>query len=195
MEKIFTEQVLESFEDKIKEHHQLYPNIPVKAEYWESIASQSLNVVGWVVNNHNPNEDFNTEIKGLLNPSLKAGIWNGDVLKFSSHRMSKFNELSQMVNFLDNRDYDSYLFLSRKKNKSFGYHYLVCYMKSKQWKYSELVWTPIFGVRKNTQGKQQGWKGEGLDGKLTVTINFKMSNQLWVEVDTNLITIVKEIFI
>jgi hypothetical protein len=195
MEKIFTEQVLESFEDKIKEHHQLYPNIPVNAQYWESIASQSLNVVGWVVNNHNPNEDFNTEIKGLLNPSLKAGIWNGDVLKFSSHRMSKFNELSQMVNFLDTRDYDSYLFLSRKKNKSFGYHYLVCYMKSKKWKYSELVWTPIFGVRKNTQGKQQGWKGEGLDGKLTVTINFKMSNQLWVEVDTNLITIVKEIFI
>jgi hypothetical protein len=195
MEKIFTEQVLESFEDKIKEHHQLYPNIPVNAQYWESIASQSLNVVGWVVNNHNPNEDFNTEIKGLLTPSLKAGIWNGDVLKFSSHRMSKFNELSQMVNFLDTRDYDSYLFLSRKKNKSFGYHYLVCYMKSKKWKYSELVWTPIFGVRKNTQGKQQGWKGEGLDGKLTVTINFKMSNQLWVEVDTNLITIVKEIFI
>jgi hypothetical protein len=195
MEKIFTEQVLESFEDKIKEHHQLYPNIPVNAQYWESIASQSLNVVGWVVNNHNPNEDFNTEIKGLLNPSLKAGIWNGDVLKFSSHRMSKFNELSEMVNFLDTRDYDSYLFLSRKKNKSFGYHYLVCYMKSKKWKYSELVWTPIFGVRKNTQGKQQGWKGEGLDGKLTVTINFKMSNQLWVEVDTNLITIVKEIFI
>jgi hypothetical protein len=195
MEKIFTEQVLESFEDKIKEHHQLYPNIPVNAQYWESIASQSLNVVGWVVNNHNPNEDFNTEIKGLLNPSLKAGIWNGDVLKFSSHRMSKFNKLSEMVNFLDTRDYDSYLFLSRKKNKSFGYHYLVCYMKSKKWKYSELVWTPIFGVRKNTQGKQQGWKGEGLDGKLTVTINFKMSNQLWVEVDTNLITIVKEIFI
>ena len=59
MEKIFTEQALESIEDKIKQHHQLYPNIPVNAQYWESIASQSLNVVGWVVNNHNPNEDFN----------------------------------------------------------------------------------------------------------------------------------------
>jgi hypothetical protein len=195
MEKIFTEQALESIEDKIKQHHQLYPNIPVNAQYWESIASQSLNVIGWVANNHNPNEDFNTEIKGLLNPSLKAGICNGDVLEFSSHRMSKFNELPQMINFLDSRDYDSYLFLSRKKNESFSHHYLVCYMESKKWKYSELIWTPIFGVRKNTIGKQQGWKGEGLDGKLTVRINFKMSNQLWVEVDTSLITIVKEIFI
>lgn len=195
MEEIFTQDVLNSFEDKIQEHHKLYPDIPIKAEYWESIASQSLNVSDWIVNNHNPNADFETKFQGLLKPSLKSGKMKKNLLKFSSHRMSEFTELSDMIDFLDNRDYDSYLFLSRKKNKSFTHHYLIGYMSSKKWKYSELTWTPIFGVRERTKGKQQGWKGEGLGGKLTVTISFKMSNQLWVEIDTNLITIVKEIFI
>jgi hypothetical protein len=68
-------------------------------------------------------------------------------------------------------------------------------MCSKKWKYSELNWEPIIGIKARSKGKQIGWKGEGLDGKLNVKIMFSMSNQLWIDVDMSLITIVKEIFI
>jgi len=192
---ILENTITDAIAEKLKKHHELYPEIPVKAEYWESIASQSLNVNDWVPNKHNPNEDFRTKVEGIKKPSLKAGVIVENILSFSSHRMSKFSELSEMTNFLDTRDYDSYLFLSRNENKSFKYHYSVGYMYSKKWKYSELSWEPIIGVKGKTKGKQQGWKGEGLNGKIKVKIQFKMSNQLWVDVDTSLITIVKEIFI
>lgn len=187
--------ILDSIENNLRLHHELYFEIPVKAEYWEVNASKSLNVENWVANNHNPNEDFQTKIEGLLKPSLKAGVIKGNTLTFSSHRMSKFTEIEDMLTFLDNRDYDSYLFLSRKKSNKYKYHYLVGYMPSKKWKYSELSWEPIIGVRGKSTGKQQGWKGLGHDGKVSVKITFSMSNQLWVDVDMSLITIVKEIFI
>jgi hypothetical protein len=194
MEKIFTEQVLQSFEDNIKKHHELYP-IPlyVKAEYWESIASSSLGTVGWIPNNHNPNEDLKTKFEGLKEPSLKSGVIKEGVLNFSSHRMSKYETLDEMIEFLENRTYDSFLFLSRDekiKNK-----YLICYMPSKLLKYSEFDWKEKVGVRKGTKGKQTGWTGISSDRNISVQINFKMSNQLWVDVNLSLITIVKEIFI
>jgi hypothetical protein len=194
MEKIFTEQVLQSFEDRIKKHHELYP-IPlyIKAEYWESIASSSLDADGWIPNNHNPNEDLKTEHEGLKEPSLKSGIIKGNTLNFSSHRMSKYGTLDEMIEFLETRTYDSFLFLARDeqiKNK-----YLICYMPSKLWKYSEFNWEAKVGVRKGNEGKQTGWVGVSQDGNVSVQINFKMSNQLWVDVNLNLITIVKEIFI
>lgn len=190
---ILKNSVIKSIEEKLKKHHELYPNIPVKAEYWESIASQSLNVLDWVPNNHNPNEDFKSTIEGLLEPSLKAGTINGQILKFSSHRMSKFSELKDMIQYLDSRTYDSFLFLAKKENE-LGKYYL-CYMPSKLWKYSDLLWTPKMGVKEKCKGIQQGWKGEGLDGKVNVQISFKMSSQLWVDVDLSLITILKEILI
>jgi hypothetical protein len=188
-------EIINSIENNLRLHHELYPQIPVRAEYWEANASKSLNVENWIVNNHNPNEDFQTNIDGLLKPSLKAGIIEGTTLNFSSHRMSKYSELKDMVNFLDTRDYDSYLFLSRKESASCKYHYLVGYMSSKKWKYSDLTWTPTIGTKGKSKGTQQGWRGEGLDGKVKVKIQFKMSNQLWVDIDMSLITIIKEIFI
>lgn len=192
---ILETSITDRIENKIKQHHQLYPQIPVRAEYWESIASDCLDVKDWVVNNHNPNADFKTKFDGLLEPSLKSGVVKDNILNFSSHRMSEFSELSEMTNFLDTRSYDSYLFLSRKNSESHKHHYLVGHMSAKKWKYSELEWEPIIGVRGKSKGKQQGWKGHGLDGKLNVKIMFKMSNQLWIDVDMSLITIVKEIFI
>jgi hypothetical protein len=193
MEKIFTEQVLQYFEDSIRKHHELYPTLPIKAEYWESIASSSLGCIGWVPNNHNPNEDLNTEHEGLKKPSLKSGIIKGNILNFSSHRMSKYSTLDEMIEFLDNRTYDSFLFLSR--DEKINNKYIICHMSSKLWKYSEFNWKPKVGVRKGTKGKQTGWIGVSQDGSVSVQINFKMSNQLWVDVNLNLITIIKEIFI
>lgn len=193
MKNIFTEQVLQSFEDRIRKHHELYPTLYIKAEYWESIASSSLGSIGWVPNNHNPNEDLNTKHDGLKKPSLKSGVIKGDILNFSSHRMSKYNTLDEMIEFLDNRTYDSFLFLSR--DEKINNKYLICYMSSKLWKYSEFNWKPKVGVRKGTKGNQTGWIGVSQDGSVSVQINFKMSNQLWVDVNLNLITIIKEILI
>jgi hypothetical protein len=107
--------------------------------------------------------------------------------------MSKYGTLDEMIEFLETRTYDSFLFLARDeqiKNK-----YLICYMPSKLWKYSEFNWEAKVGVRKGNEGKQTGWVGVSQDGNVSAQINFKMSNQLWVDVNLNLITIVKEIFI
>lgn len=193
IEKIFTEQRLQSFEKQIKQHHELYPSIPVNAQFWEKIAATSMEAIEWVPNSHNTNEDLKTEHEGLKKPSLKSGIIKNNTLKFSSHRMSKYKTLDDMIEFLDTRTYDSFLFLAR--NKEFNNKYLICYMSSKLWKYSEFDWCPKIGVRENTKGSQTGWVGVSKDGNVSVNINFKMSNQLWVDVDLSLVTIVKEIFI
>lgn len=194
MEKIFTEQIKQSFEDKIKKHHELYP-IPlyIRAEYWEYIVSSVFKVPNWIANNHNPNEDMNTEHNGMEKPSLKSGVIKQDIINFSSHRMSQYNTLDEMIEFLDNRTYDSFLFLAR--DEKIENKYLICYMPSKLWKYSEFNWKPIIGIQKRTKGKQMGWNGVSQDGNVSVNIRFSMSNQLWLDVNRNLLTIIQEIVI
>jgi hypothetical protein len=193
MKVIFNESILSSFENKIAQHHKLYPEIIIKAEYWECIAKNSLGVENWIPNNHNPNEDFKTNFEGLKEPSLKSGVISNGKLTFSSHRMSKFNELSEMLNFLDGRTYDSYLFLARKENEEKKYY--ICYMPSKLWKFSDLRWSPIIGTRGKNTDKQSGWQGVSDDDKISCKIQFSMSNQLWVEVDSSLVSFLKEILI
>jgi hypothetical protein len=193
MEQIFKESVLSSFESKIKKHHELYPNLEVKDVYWESIVADSFGVTDWKAHNHNPNGDLKIRINGLIEPSLKSGKIENNILKFSSHRMSKFTELDEMLNFLDTRTYDSYLFLARPESGDLNYS--VCYMPSKTWKYSELRWNPTFSQKGKKKGKQSGWYGVSNDGKIKCKIVFSMSSQLWVDVDMSLITLVKEIFI
>jgi hypothetical protein len=68
-------------------------------------------------------------------------------------------------------------------------------MPSKLWKFSDLKWEHIIGVRGKNTGKQQGWKSTSNDGKVSLKIQFSMSNQLWIDIDLSLITIIKEIFI
>jgi hypothetical protein len=194
MKEILNKTVLDSLEQKVLQHHGLYPEIPVKAEYWECIVKGCLNVKNWTPNNHNPNEDLVTEYNGLERPSLKSGVINGSRMVFSSHRMSKFDNIDDMLEFLDTRTYDSYLFLARNKGES-GKKYSVCYMPSKLWKFSDLKWEPIIGVKGKNKGKQQGWKTSSPDGKIELKIQFSMSNQLWIDIDLSLITIIKEIFI
>jgi hypothetical protein len=194
MKKIFDKNVLQSFEEKILQHHVLYPEIPNKAEYWECIAKNCLGAKDWIPNNHNPNEDLVTEHVGLKKPSLKSGIISGSRMVFSSHRMSKFDNLNEMLDFLDSRTYDSYLFLSRNEGEN-NQKYSICYMPSNLWNFSDLTWEPIIGVKGKNKGKQQGWKSNSSDGKISLKIQFSMSNQLWVDVDISLITLLKEIFI
>jgi hypothetical protein len=127
MNNVLTELTLESLEHKIMQHHQLYSKIPIKAEYWESIVCDVLNIECWIPNNHNINEDLNTNIFGLMKPSLKSGIMSEDTLTYSSHRMTRYSELIEMIHFLDNTTYDSHLFLARKNTKD-HFHYCICYM-------------------------------------------------------------------
>jgi len=194
MKEIFNKNLLKLFEEKILQHHKLYPEIPIKAEYWECIAKNCLGVKNWIPNNHNPNEDLVTEHVGLKKPSLKSGIICGSRMVFSSHRMSKFDNITEMLDFLDSRTYDSYLFLARNEGENFQ-KYSICYMPSKLWKFSDLKWEHIIGVRGKNTGKQQGWKSTSNDGKVSLKIQFSMSNQLWIDIDLSLITIIKEIFI
>jgi hypothetical protein len=40
-----------------------------------------------------------------------------------------------------------------------------------------------------------GWNGVSQDGNVSVNIRFSMSNQLWLDVNRNLLTIIQEIVI
>lgn len=194
MNNVITESILDSFEHKIRQHHQLYPKIPIKAEYWESIVANGLNTEGWIPNNHNINEDLKTNISGLMRPSLKSGIISEDILTYSSHRMSRYSELTEMTYFLDNTTYDSHLFLARKNTKD-HFNYCICYMPAGLIKFSELEWTPILATKGNKKGKQTGWSAISQDGKIKCKIQFSMSNQLWIEIHKNLFMIMREIHV
>lgn len=170
----------------IKTHKKLYPKLSVKAEQFESLFASVTNAM-WTPNNHNNGEDMLTEIDGLNKPSLKSGIIENDYLTISSHRTTKYKTLSEKIDFLKSREYDSYICLSRPdKNKPHKY-YLIYFSKSTI-DYDSLKWINTY----NKIGDHSGWYGESHDKKIQVSIIKSMSDQVWVTLDITKIKILRE---
>jgi hypothetical protein len=182
--------LIDEIRRRISAHHQLYDNLPVKAELWEHICHKVFGDEGWKPFNHSTNNDIRTNIEGMKVPSLKGGIIKDNILKFSSHRTTKHKSLEDKIKFLDSVEYDSFLFLARRDDGKIG-EYVVCHMPSKTWKYSELEWS----VNVNKKGFESGWSATSSDKKISLKIEKSMSHQLWIDVDMSLVTIITEIFI
>lgn len=183
---MISEDILDKIGDLIKQHVELYPKLPVKAEQFESIVSKATGSY-WVPNNHNSNEDMITEIKGIEKPSLKSGVIKDNILKFSSHRTTKHKTLQDKINFLTTRTYDSYLCLSRS-NKDQPHNYTLIYFDKNVINYNSLKWVDTY----NKGGSHIGWVGKNEDSTIRISIIKSMSHQVWVEIDISKVKILEK---
>jgi hypothetical protein len=193
----FTKEILDLFEQRLKQHHEIY-RIPVKAETWEDLADQVINQENsnFVPFNHSTGHDLNFEIsKNNFFTQLKTGIIKNNKLVFSSHRLGRFETLEQKLDFLEEVDYDSFLFLSRNESDVWDKKYYINYLDKKDINYKNLSWKEIIGKRGKYKNRISGWEGISTDGKIKCSITKSMSHQLWVEIDTSLIKLIKKIII
>jgi len=179
---MITESQLIKFGELIRKHTELYPNLPVKAENFESLISS---VIGceWKPNNHNQNADIITEIDGLRRPSLKSGIIKNNTLTISSHRTTKYKTLQGKLNFLDNRTYDSYLCLSRPHESDIIHSYHLIYFEKNLINFNSLNWHETI----NKHNNHSGWEGHNDDKSIVVKIIKSMSDQVWITLNLNLV--------
>lgn len=173
--------------EKIGQHAELYPKIPVQAMYFESIVSQTLGCP-WVPMNHNPNQDLETRIYDMMKPSLKSGFEKNGFLTISSHRLTTHHTLEDKIEFLNSREYDSYLCLTHIKNENKIHKYKMIYFPKQVIDWNSIQWIDTY----NKKGEHNGYFGTNLDRSVRAKIIFSMSHQLWIDIDMNLITILKE---
>jgi len=184
---VIPENALDLIGDKIGKHVELYHNIPIKAEYFESIVSTSLGC-DWKPMNHNPNQDLETMITNMMKPSLKSGVIHNGVLTFSSHRTTEHPTLDDKIEFLNSREYDSYLCLTREKNSTKTHKYQLVYFPKQVIDWNSIEWIDTY----NKKGKHTGYHGKNSDGSIRTKIVFSMSHQVWIDIDMNLTTILRE---
>ena len=192
-----SENKIEELKLKINLHHSLY-KIPIKAEYWEEIADTVFNPEGSNFNafSHSTGYDIRFNIENEdFSPNCKSGVIKNDILKFSSHRLSRFETFDEKINFLKNVNYDGYLFLSRnyKKNNSWDGKYFVYYLPKNKINYDEIIWTEKIGKKGLKKNVISGWEGKDKDGLMNFKIQRSISDQLWIEFDLSVATFITEI--
>ena len=176
---------LKKLKEGIERHIQIYPNLSVKAEQFESLFAYATDSK-WEPYNHNPGEDMVTNYDGLRKPSLKSGVITNNVLTISSHRTTKYKTLDDKIKFLSNVPYDSYICLARPKN---GVHnYKLIHFPKSLIDYSLINWEVTFSQK----GHQTGWKGSNENGTIQLRISKSMSDQLWIDIHESLVTIIEE---
>jgi hypothetical protein len=183
---MITEADKKKLGEKIQKHSELYPNLPLKAEQFESLFSEVFGT-DWVPNNHNTNEDMTTVIEGMERPSLKSGPQKDGSVKISSHRTTTHKTLQEKIKFLDSRTYDSYVCLSRPDKKK-THKYQLLYLPKSVIKFDSLIWIDTY----NKKGISSGWKGKSSDNLIEVDIVKSMSDQVWIKINMKLLTVLAE---
>lgn len=177
---------LDKLGELIQQHVLLYPKLSVKAEQFESLFSV-ITESEWLPNNHNPNEDMITEIKGIEKPSLKSGSIKDNTLVISSHRTTKYKTLQDKIDFLKTRTYDSYICLARP-NKDHPHEYNLIYINKNVIDYDSLEWVDTY----SKDGSHSGWIGKDEEGTISVSIIKSMSHQVWIKVDLSKVQILRK---
>jgi hypothetical protein len=193
----FNEEILSLIETKLYQHHQIY-RIPVKAEAWEDLVDQVMNKENskYTAFNHSTGHDLNFELdNNKFLPQLKTGTIKDNKLIFSSHRLGRFETIEEKLDFLENVNYDSFLFLSRNDSEIWDKNYFINYINKEIFDYKNFKWIETIGKKGKYKNRVSGWEGISKDGKIKCKITKSMSHQLWVEVDLSLINFVKKITI
>lgn len=157
---------------------------PINADRWEEIIFHTLKVMGqgyqngppkWVSGSHAPGADIWVDQFAI---SAKAGQITGDYLVISSYRLTRFENLAAMQEFMDGpgKNFDFYLCCARLDSRS-QRTYKVYVVPADVFIATNLSWAEAVDSR----GQSSGWSGSDSSGVI-VDIRKKMSNQLWLKV-------------
>jgi len=180
--------VTTSIKNKINSHHSLYPNVPVKAEYWESILVAALKEIpdtdpSWDCGSQKIGRDIT--LKSGTEISCKAGqIQSDGRLKFSSSTLSRYKgDRDAMLHYLNNSKTEDYIYclstykVDRKKFKLFDGRYLCSVFNHNFVDYSTMEWS--------TFGKNGSIRGDNSQN-VKITITEAMGWQVWYYIPMNI---------
>jgi hypothetical protein len=166
-------------------HAEVYPDIALSGIHWESILNRVKPDPNWVPNNHSEEGDLHEH-------SLKSGTIDNSFLTFSSHRTTKYETLQDKLDYLKSKKYKGYLCLSREKKSEKIHSYKLIHIPREKIDFDSLTWENIYGKRGKKKGKLVGYRGKNLDNTIVVKIQFSMSDQVWIDIDMNSVTIIRE---
>lgn len=180
---------INSIEEEIIRHHQLYPLLPLKAEYWESAVNTALIKNGyktlWDPGSHKVGTDVEVTDVEYGRISVKGGSLANKTtrpaLNISSFRTTKLPTLESKLNHIDADHEDVVLSLAYvkplKKDKFTHKYILSAFFPLK---FSSLKWIET----------EKGWVGE--DNDYSARITRSQSDQLWYKVPLDTVTLKKE---
>lgn len=168
---------------------------PINGDRWEEVIYVVLKHMNlnpkWNLGSHKPGADlwFND-----FSISAKSGNFQNGNLIISSYRLTRFEELEQMIEFIDSDDgknYDVHMCCARTDFDNGSRNYKVYLLDAHLFKATEMEWNEMQGVR---AGGTTGWRGIHENG-ITVEIRKKMSNQLWLYYPLRLCNLITDITI
>lgn len=160
---------------------------PINADRWEEVIFHVLKSMGmkykggepkWEVGSHAPGADIWIDQFSI---SAKAGKLSGDTIEISSYRLTRFEEIEVMKEFIDGegKNFDIYLCCARLEMPAQTKRiYRVYRIPADAFKAGNLSWQEISSPRAGSL--PSGWRGRNEAG-VTVEIRKKMSNQLWIK--------------
>jgi len=175
-----------SIKTRLRQHHDLYPSIPVKAEYWESalvgaIKDQQPKLKPtWTCGSQQIGRDVT--LSNGVEVSCKSGqVHGGKTIKISSSSLSRFgDDTAMMREYLRTTKTDDFILcLSTFKSpsKAFDGRYLYSIFDSRVVNYDDMEWE-VFGKDNNV-------RGTNADG-ISLTITKAMGWQVWYYLPTKL---------
>ena len=153
---------------------------PISGDRWEEVIYVILKHMNldpvWNLGSHRPGADlwFND-----FSISAKSGNFKNNNLIISSYRLTRYNNLDEMINFIDSKEgknYDVHMCCARTDFIDGSRNYKVYVLDANLFKAKEMKWEEMKGVR---SPGTTGWRGIH-DNGITVEIRKKMSNQLWL---------------
>ena len=112
--------------------------------------------------------------------SVKSGKLTDESLTISSFRLSRYKDLKDMLNFIDNdgKNFDFYYVLGRKETRDV-INYVFYMIPSDIFTSTKMKWEDTYSTR---SGKHSGWKTID-DSPIKLKIVDNMSSQLWIDID------------
>lgn len=165
---------------------------PINADRWEEIIYKTLKQMNekyndleepkWILGSHAPGADVWIDKFSI---SAKSGNIKNNTLVISSYRLTRFRTLDEMIRFIDNagKNFDIYLCCARIEKSDGSRIYQIYVIDSSLFSAANLEWSET----------PSGWEGIDNDREITVKIQKKMSNQLWMAIPLSLCNKILEV--
>tara|TARA_Y100000310_G_scaffold335884_1_gene419021 strand:- start:1246 stop:1929 length:684 start_codon:yes stop_codon:yes gene_type:complete len=185
---------------KLIEYSSKISVVAINADRWEELLYAVLCNMNetfeggkprWILGSHKPGTDIWIDKFAI---SAKSGNLQNNNLIISSYRLTRFNDIEEMKDFIDSpegKNYDIYLCCARTDNRNGSRTYTVFLVDADVFHANELNWEDM---HLRNGGSHSGWRGTNNEG-VKVEIRRKMSNQLWLSLPLNLCNKLVEITI
>ena len=170
--------------------YSLTNKIPITNLSWEervvnALVGSGINLsdIEWKPGSHRSGRDIMVYNYGFSCKSMTTD--DNGIAALSSFRTTTFNTLAEKIEFIDNggKNFSHYLVIARRELVN-HLRYKTYMIDANYIQASEFDWTETFGKQRHNHGTSTGWE-TGYRNGLRLKIARKMSDQLWIYLDTD----------